>query len=258
MIDQILKKYESLGLEIERSCASMCQKLTSHPCLPKCSDEVVCCKQIFPLCFVEAYYISLGVKKLDRSVRRDLERHAEKSQTTLIKHIAEFNSKSDTPIIKLIYPNTDYETHNSAQQSITKFLHSQKTDCPFLDKNLCQIYPHRNTDCRIHGFAYDKNTNEILGCHRHKEIFSGENRKKFEAEAIPHNFMYKEKIHLDASSIFYLTGDEKYRSVRYLTTPFMPILRDYSTFDWNKFFTSKLTPKNLELNSYSLVFDFEV
>ncbi|MFA6550198.1 MAG: hypothetical protein WCT36_02480, partial [Candidatus Gracilibacteria bacterium] len=155
MIEQILKKYESLGLEIERSCSSICQKLASHPCLPKCSDEVVCCKQIFPLSFIEAYYISIGVKKLDRSTRRELERHAEKSQNTLVKKIAESN-------LKKVYPNTDYETHNSAQQSITKFLHSQKTDCPFLNKNLCQIYPHRNIDCRIHGFAFDKNTNEIL------------------------------------------------------------------------------------------------
>lgn len=249
MIDIFLKKYESLLENLDLDCAKVYKNLPQIPCLPKCSDKVVCCKQIFPLNFIEAYYISKGFKKLDRAARRKLERLAKKLAPAIDKKLKENN-------IPRIYKNTDYGTHDSAHQSFTNALHSLKLDCPFLHESFCLIYPHRNIDCRIHGFGFDKNTGEILGCYRHKEIYGGaENTKKIAATALPHNRLHKEKTALSSETIAFFAGDPVYKHLRYLTSPFTPILKDFSAFDWHKFFNEKIPAREIIPGTYTLIFD---
>ncbi len=246
MIEKFIKQYESYLQEIDEKCAAVYENLPNLPCFPKCTDRAACCKQIFPLTFLEAYYLSIGFKKLGRAVRRELEKSAQKSRKQLVEN---FSASG----LKPIYANTDYDTHNAAQQSITKFLHDQKIPCPFLSDELCKVYPFRNFGCRLHGLAYDYDTNEILGCYRHKEIFPHTN--DFATHAIKHNLLNKEKIRLDGETITTLTNNNLYRQIRYLTHPFMPILKDFETFDWNGFFTEKISPQEIIPETYTLIFD---
>lgn len=249
MINQILEKYTTLISQLDSSCAEVCKNLPQIPCFPSCSDKVICCKQIFPLSFIEAYYISEGFKKLDRPTRRNLEREAKKLAPMINKKLIENN-------IARLYKNTDYDTHNAAQQSITRLLHSLKINCPFLSESLCQIYPHRGIDCRLHGLAFDKNTNEILGCYKHKEIFpAGKQSAQFAAHSLPHNHLYKEKISLDTEAIITLANNPIYKHLRYLASPFTPILKDFTSFDWYKFFNENLPTQDITPSTYSLIFD---
>lgn len=249
MIEKFIKQYEFYLQEIDKKCAAVYKNLPNLPCFPKCKGRVACCKQIFPLSFIEAFYVSKGFKKLDRAIRRRLENEAKKSASKIEK---EFSAAS----LRHMYTNTDYETHNKAQQSIAHFLLSMKIDCPFLSNELCLIYPNRNIDCRLHGLAYDKNTNEILGCHRHAEIYKdAPSRMKFALHALPNNFMYKEKIALDAEAITALANNSIYKHVRYLASPFTPILKDFSAFDWREFFTKKIPAQKIIPNTYTLIFD---
>lgn len=247
MISDFIQQYESYLQKIDEKCAEVYKNLPDIPCFPKCTGDAACCKQIFPLTFLEAYYLSIGFKRLNRETRRKLIKSAQKNKDKLVKN---FTASG----LKQIYANTDYETHNAAQQSITKFLYEQKMYCPFLSDELCEVYPFRNFACRLHGLAYDYNTKEILGCNRHGKIFR--NADNFMSRAVRHDFLNKEKIHLEGEMIASFANNILYRQIRYLTHPFMPILKDFETFNWIEFFTQTIPPQEIIPGTYSLVFDY--
>ncbi|MBT3704433.1 hypothetical protein HOG17_01480 [Candidatus Peregrinibacteria bacterium] len=237
MTEALLEQYKLLLEKLDQACEKTMQDCKDIPCRKGCCD---CCKQMFPLSLIEAFYISEGIKSLDRKTRRELQRQAEKVLPILAKlDLKQFEISSSS-----------LEDIAQARNSITTSLQSTNLDCPLLDADICKIYDHRNHDCRIHGVSFDPQTNEIIGCHRHPKIFSTAPKKgQFIGKAVTSGFLYKEKSKLDSLLTESLSQDPNQKYTYYFTHPLKPILEDFQTFNWQEFFASK--PKSE--SKYSLI-----
>jgi hypothetical protein len=243
MLETLLQQYTILLEDLDETCQEATKNIPEIPCRKGCSD---CCKQLFPLSFIEAFYINEGFKKLDRKTRRELERKAEK-QKNLLK---------DLKLETLETFSNSLEDVAKARNDLTHTLQSTNTECPFLtQENICELYPYRNHDCRVHGVSFDKSTGEIVGCFRHPKTFDTPTLKsKFVSKSVPSNHLYKEKSKLDSLLAVELGQNPDLKYCYYFTTPYEPLIQDYRTMDWPKFFKDKLktTEKN-PTNKYSLI-----
>lgn len=229
MIDPLLQYYKSLLEDVSKEFEEATKRVPEIPCRIRC---VECCKQIFPLSIIEAFYINEAVKSLPRETRKKLEAKAKKAQNKLNKLI---NAK-------------DFELTNSTLEEVTdkrnefaSILHETKLDCPFLTEDkLCAVYKNRNHDCRIHGASYDESSGEIIGCFRHKKLFwNNESRQNFYEKTVKSNYRYREKNKLDAMLLTYLSKNPNLEDTIYITTPYIAILKDFRAFDWQKFFANR-------------------
>ncbi|MBI4995102.1 hypothetical protein HZC21_05720 [Candidatus Peregrinibacteria bacterium] len=236
----ILEKYAALLKKLDEKCEEIYAEAKEIPCKNKCTD---CCKQLFPLSFVEAYYISEGIKKLDRSLRRELKRKAEKiNGKILAKNPFQFEKN-----------NADKRTALNTHADFARFLHEINCDCPALfNKNpngACTIYDFRNHDCRSMGASFDASSNEIIGCYRFNSL------KYLAPRLMPFNFLYPEKMQLDKKLIAEVTAGAFSPNILYYTTICTPFLKDYAEQDWIKFFEEKGAPKKTENDKYRVVID---
>jgi Fe-S-cluster containining protein len=225
MLDVLLQQYKILLRALDEKCAAACNDIPEIPCKKGCHD---CCKQLFPLSMIEAFYINEGLQTLDRASRRKFERLAKKGQSTLADlNLSQFEISSDS-----------LEDISDARNQLTKTLQSTKMDCPLITKDgTCTLYEHRNHDCRIHGQSYDTHTGEIVGCFRHPKIFSTtESKQSFTEKAVPSNFLYKEKSKLDSLATTELGQNPDLKYCYYFATPYTPLLINYREFDWPTFF----------------------
>jgi len=247
MLDFILKQYAAILQDLDTMFAQ-CQTSTPEiPCKKCCYD---CCKQLFPLSLLEAYYINQGFLELPRTQRRELENKAKKIQEKLEKAL-DFH--------KYEVANTDIADIAERRNLLTHDLQSTGTDCPLLtEEGICSLYEKRNHDCRIHGASIDEDSGEIIGCFRHKEIFGTDPMKaKFVTHAIPSGHRYKEKSKLDSMLLVQLTGDESLSNVFYFTTPLIPLLKDFTTQDLPTLIKEKANKLQHESKpkNYSLIID---
>lgn len=223
-MNSILEKYAALLKKLDEKCEEIYAAAPEIPCKNKC---VECCKQLFPLSFIEAFYISEGVKKLDRSLRRQLKTKAEKiNKKILAKNPFQFEKRG-----------VDKKTALNTHAEFAKFLHEIECDCPALfPKNSagsCSVYEFRNHDCRSMGASFDASSNEIIGCHRFNSL------KYLAPHLMPFNFLYPEKMQLDRELIAEVTAGAFNPNIFYYTTICTPLLKDYEEQDWIKFFTEK-------------------
>jgi len=240
---KVLERYASLLLEVDKKCDEVF-KNTEIPCKNKCFE---CCKQLFPLSFVEAYYISEGIKSLDRGTRRKLALAAQKTNEKILK----LNPQS------LEKRGVDRKTALNVHADFARSLHKIERDCPALDtgvtlslsKGACKIYPFRNHDCRSMGCSFDSSSNEIIGCFRFTNL------KHLIPNLMPFNYLYSEKMKLDTELIKEVTNGLFGENLIYLTTICAPFLKDFGTTDWTKFFSSKNVPERAEKDKYWVVVD---
>jgi Fe-S-cluster containining protein len=103
-------------------------------CRIRCCD---CCHAVFGLFPVEAAYINYHFSKLDRKVRRDVLKRAEKAEVAMLKVKDTLKVFEDDPKMKVY--------------GIGK----QRVRCPLLnDKEECVLYERRPVICRIYGVPY--------------------------------------------------------------------------------------------------------
>ena len=143
-----------------------------------------------------------------------------------------------------------------ARNDLTRALQSTDAICPLLNSDsTCALYPYRNHDCRVHGVSFDNSTGEIVGCSRHPKIFNTAPLKsKFIRESVPSNQLYKEKSKLDSLLAVELGQNPDLKYCYYFTTPYEPLLQNYRSLDWPKFFRDKLkTTQKKPTNKYSLI-----
>lgn len=240
MKQRILDQYASLLQQLDKKCAEVFANTPEIPCKNKCFE---CCKQLFPLSFVEAYYISGGIKKLDRGTRRKLTLAAQKTNEKILKLKPQSLEKRDV----------DKKTALNVHADFARSLHKIERDCPALDQKnkggACSIYEFRNHDCRSMGCSFDTSSKEIIGCFR----FS--NLKHLIPNLMPFNYLYAEKMKLDAELIKEVTSGLFGENLIYLTTICAPFLKDYSQTDWIKFFEPKGIPKKSKDDQFNLVID---
>ena len=240
---KILDQYASLLREVDKKCDEVF-KNTNIPCKNKCFE---CCKQLFPLSFIEAYYISEGIKKLDRGTRRKLALAAQKTNEKILKLNLQSLEKRGVDRASALNVHADF----------ARSLHKIERDCPALDKKArkqenngaCSIYEFRNHDCRSMGCSFDSSSNEIIGCFR----FS--NLKHLIPNLMPFNYLYAKKMKLDTELIKEVTNGLFGENLIYLTTICAPFLKDFKDTDWIKFFSSKNVPEQAEKDKYWVVVD---
>lgn len=224
MLEVLLQQYKILLHTLDEKCEEASSAIPEIPCRKGCFD---CCKQLFPLSMVEAFYINEGFRTLPRTERRELANHAQKSQGKLDKlNLTKFETTSDS-----------IEDIAEKRNLLTTTLQSTKIDCPLLTEGACRLYEYRNHDCRIHGTSFDPNTGEIVGCFRHPKIFStADSKNNFIKKAVPSNHLYKEKSKIDSLLITELSQNQALKYCYYFTTPYIPLLKDFRETDWVEFF----------------------
>lgn len=237
---EILEKYQELMADLDRKCGEVYSRAPEIPCKNKCFD---CCKQLFPVSFVESFYISEGLKTLGRKLRRERQRVAEKiAEKIRAKDPWQFERRGVSRTAAL---NTHAE--------FAKFLHAIENDCPALDpKNpagACTVYSFRNHDCRSMGFSFDRSANVIVGCFRFAKL------GRLIPRLMDFGYRYPEKLGLDRELISELTAGAFTPNILYYTTMCGPLIKDYAAEDWLKFFSEKGVQEKSGADEYWVVID---
>lgn len=245
-IKSILDRYTILMQAVDKKTTEVYSRAPEIPCKNKCFD---CCKQLFPVSFVEAFYISEGLGNMERTLRRKRRRVAEKiNEKILERNPFQFERRA-----------CDRKTALNTHGEFAQFLHTIESDCPALDPNVtmssskgdgaCTVYQFRNHDCRVMGFSFDASANAIVGCFRFNSL------KYLVPKLMDYGYRYPEKMVLDRELIAQVTGGIFTPNVLYYTTMCGPFLKDYATTDWIKFFTEKNIPEKSGENEYFVVID---
>jgi Fe-S-cluster containining protein len=110
-------------------------------CRIHCCD---CCHAVFGVFPIEAAYINYHFNRLDRKIRRDILRRAEKAETEVLRTKDKLKIFDDKPQMK-VYG-----------------LGKQRVRCPLLtEKEECVLYEKRPIICRIYGVPFSlKNGNK--------------------------------------------------------------------------------------------------
>lgn len=227
----LLDQYAQLMHALDEKTQEVYERIPELPCKNRCYE---CCQQLFPVSFAEAFYLSEGFKTLDRRLRRDRKRIAEKINKKIgAQNPLAFEKRG-------VDKRTAFTTHNE----FAKFLHSIQSDCPALDpersEGACTVYPFRNHDCRTMGVSVDPVERSILGCERFNVL------GHLAPRMMDYNFRYPDKMALDRALMMAVTEGIFTPNLVYYTTMCGPLLKDYMAVDWIQFFKEKGVPAQSE------------
>lgn len=239
-IQTILDSYKNILGDLDTATSKVYASAPELPCKNKCFD---CCKQLFPITFVEAYYLSKGIHETMPAAQLE-----ERVRTA--RAIQEKITQGEP--LQFEKRNVDRVTALNTHAEFARFLYSVESDCPALDpKNpagACTVYEFRNHDCRTMGASVDMSSREVLGCHRFSSL--GRSIPKL----MNFNYRYQEKMSLDAELIAAVTDGKFTQNIYYMTTLCMPFLKDFTKENWGEFFGAKLAD-TINPESYQVVID---
>jgi Fe-S-cluster containining protein len=135
MLDNLFEKYLNLVQKANHLFSTIQEKypLSVH-CRIHCCD---CCNAIFGVFPIEGAYIHRNFSRLDRKVRRDVLRRAEKAEAEILRAKEMLKVFEDKPQMK-VYG-----------------LGKQRVRCPFLsEREECILYESRPIICRIYGVPF--------------------------------------------------------------------------------------------------------
>ncbi len=135
MIDDLFSKYVNVARKADILFKTIKEKYSlSVLCRLHCCD---CCHAVFGVFPIEAAYINYHFNKLDRKIRRDVLRRAEKAEAEMLKAKDKLKVFEDDPKMKVFG------------------LGKQRIRCPLLqDSEECVLYEKRPIICRIYGVPY--------------------------------------------------------------------------------------------------------
>jgi len=138
MIDDLFGKYLQEVRKADYLFKTIQGKYPSSVrCRIHCCD---CCRAVFGVFPIEAAYIHNHFNRLDRKIRRDVLRGAEKAEAEMLKAKDKLQVFDDKPQMK-VYG-----------------LGKQRVRCPFLsEKEECVFYENRPIICRIYGIPFSLN-----------------------------------------------------------------------------------------------------
>ena len=138
MIDDLFGKYLQEVRKADYLFKTIQGKYPSSVrCRIHCCD---CCRAVFGVFPIEAAYIHNHFNRLDRKIRRDVLRGAEKAEAEMLKAKDKLQVFDDKPQMK-VYG-----------------LGKQRVRCPFLSENEeCVFYENRPIICRIYGIPFSLN-----------------------------------------------------------------------------------------------------
>lgn len=135
MIEDLFSKYAAYTQKADILFRTIQEKYPdSVRCRIRCCD---CCHAVFGVLPIEAAFINYHFNRLERKVRRDILRRAEKSEEEILKAKDRLKIFDDKPHVQ-VYG-----------------LGKERVRCPFLsDKEECVFYEKRPVICRIYGVPY--------------------------------------------------------------------------------------------------------
>jgi Fe-S-cluster containining protein len=135
MIEELFSKYSAYAHKADILFKTIQEKYPdSVRCRIRCCD---CCHAVFGILPIEAAFINYHFNRLERKVRRDVLRRAEKAEEEMLKAKDRLKVFEDKPGMK-VYG-----------------LGKQRVRCPFLsDQEACVFYENRPIICRIYGVPY--------------------------------------------------------------------------------------------------------
>ena len=135
MLEDLFSKYTFLVRKADHLFHTIQEKYPlSVRCRVRCCD---CCHAVFGVFPIEAAYINYHFNRLERRMRRDILRKAEKAETEILKAKETLKVFEDKPEMK-VYG-----------------LGKQRVRCPFLtSRKECVFYEKRPIICRIYGVPF--------------------------------------------------------------------------------------------------------
>ena len=136
MLDELFSRYRELAQSADALFHTIQEKYPlSVKCRVHCCD---CCYAIFGVFPVEAAYVAYHFSRLDRRIRRNVIRHAEKSEVEMLK------------------AHDQLEQVFEDNQKMKAFgLGKQRVRCPLLkEQKECILYEHRPIICRVYGVPF--------------------------------------------------------------------------------------------------------
>ena len=155
MIENLFLQYEDIARKADLLFKTIQEKYpASVKCRVRCCD---CCHAIFGVLPIEAAHINHHFNRLDRKVRRDALRRAEKAEAEMLKAKDRLKVFEDNPKMKVFG------------------LGKQRVRCPLLqDSEECALYENRPIICRVYGVPYtlkkdDKELSYVCGISNFEE-----------------------------------------------------------------------------------------
>src|SRR4030065_917219 len=141
MLDDLFSKYVLEARKADHLFKAIQEKYPlSVCCRIHCCD---CCHAVFGIFPIEAAYINYNFNRLDRKIRRDILRRAEKAETEVLKTKDKLKIFDDKPQMK-VYG-----------------LGKQRVRCSLLtEREECVLYEKRPIICRIYGVPFSLMTGD--------------------------------------------------------------------------------------------------
>jgi Fe-S-cluster containining protein len=141
MLDDLFSKYVLETRKADHLFHTIQEKYPlSVKCRIHCCD---CCHAVFGVFPIEAAYINYHFNRMERKIKRDILRKAEKADTETVKAKDKLKVFEDKPDMK-VYG-----------------LGKQRVRCPLLsDREECSLYDKRPIICRIYGVPFSLKTGD--------------------------------------------------------------------------------------------------
>ena len=236
----LLDQYRTILQTISDRCRDIQAK---HPVIPCKKGCTVCCEQLFPVSFIEAYTLSQASSRLPDKTKQRL-----KDKARIVKE-----KLASIPRSEFEGMNLTIDQIIERQNRLTALLNEIGINCTLLDESgACMLYDNRLYDCRIHGFSIDPQSGVVNACDTFTDVVVDE----VQDALFDQDWLYPEKRKLDKQLLKAVTGGLIPFNTFYYTTFTEPFLKDYAGVDWTKFFTEKTGKKTFDDSENMIVLDF--
>jgi Fe-S-cluster containining protein len=217
MIETILQNYSALLSAVDRWFARC---LATSPGSLKCSQGCSqCCRGLFDITLMDAWYLKTGFEQLDENIKQAVLEKARKRLERLRRVWPEF----DEPYLLNVRPEEEWED---------LMPDSDETPCPLLtDSGECLVYEYRPMTCRLHGIPLVDVSGEVFQDEWCTLNFGGE--RPLENRDLYWNFSVL--FQTETALFQQFTMDLFNQCINELDTLIpVSLLMDYGTFDWKE------------------------
>jgi Fe-S-cluster containining protein len=214
-MEQILKKHEELLAQVDdwfsRSMQLYPEKIA---CQSGCS---ACCRSLFDITLLDAYYLKLGFDALPAETRAYVQKKCLDRLGLMREQWPEF----DHPYVVNYRPEEEWEPLMPDED---------ETPCVLVGEDgRCLVYKHRPMTCRLHGIPLIDTDGELMHDDWCTMNFVGEDPLKLAGLAAPFDAMFRQEVALFRD----FTGELLQKRMSELDT-FIPtaLLIDFENLDW--------------------------
>jgi Fe-S-cluster containining protein len=220
-MEEILKRHKELLGRVDAWFAESMERFPQHiACASGCS---ACCRSLFDITLLDAYYLKLGFDKLPANVKETVLEKCRERLRLMREEWPEF----DHPFVLNYRPEEEWEPLMPEED---------ETPCVLVGEDgRCLEYEHRPMTCRLHGIPMVDTDGEVMHDEWCTMNFEGEDPLELEGLRAP----WDEMLRLEVALFRDYTGELLKQRVSQLDT-FIPtaLLIDFDTHDWQSWFSS--------------------